>query len=220
MKILRLDGFLDLSQVDRSTLSRMMTHLEELELHSTNTFSRDDITTVVTAIGANESTKLKKLTISTSLRSVESRLVAKMATQVENLTLLFQVGEGLKKEQMRTIFEAIAACRPGKLKRLFLGFDSNLHELDAEVLARAVNNLESLEFNFRSHLTIHQAERILSVVTEAEKKVPGILSFLDGTADLYTSYYYPSDSDSASNWDPEDDYESDLDQDFNLYQEY
>ena len=141
-----------------------------------------------------------------------------MATQVENLTLLFQVGEGLKKEQMRTIFEAIAACRPGKLKRLFLGFDSNLHELDAEVVARAVNNLESLEFNFRSHLTIHQAERILSVVTEAEKKVPGILSVLDGTADFYTSN--PSDSDSASNWDPEDDYESDPDQDFNLYQEY
>ena len=218
LKILRLAGFLDLSQVDRSTLSRMMTHLEELELHSTNTFSRDDLTTVVTAIGANESTNLKKLTISTSLRSVESCLVAKMATQVENLTLLFQVGEGLKKEQMRTIFEAIAACGPIKLKRLFLGFDSNLHELDAEVLARAVNNLESLEFNFRSHLTIHQAERILSVVTEAEKKVPGILSFLDGTADFYTSN--PSDSDSASSWDPEDDYESDPDQDFNLYQEY
>ena len=197
----------------------MVTHLEELELHSTNTFSRDDITTIVTAIGANESTKLKKLTISTSLRSVDSCLVAKMATQVENLTLLFQVGEGLKKEQMRTIFEAIAACGPIKLKRLFLGFDSNLHELDAEVLARAVNNLESLEFNFRSHLTIHQAERILSVVTEAEKKVPGILSFLDGTADLYPCSY-PSDSDSASNWDPEDDYESDPDQDFNLYQEY
>ena len=33
LKILRLQGFLDLSQVDRSTLSRMMTHLEELELH-------------------------------------------------------------------------------------------------------------------------------------------------------------------------------------------
>ena len=104
------------------------------------------------------------------------------------------------------------------MKRLFLGFDSNLHELDAEILARAVNNLESLDYNFRSHLTIHQAERILSVVTDAEKKLPGILSFLDGTADLYTSN--PSDSDTASNWDPEDDYESDPDQDFNLYQEY
>ena len=71
----------------------------------------------------------------------------------------------------------------------------------------------------RYDLTIHQAERILSVVTEAEKKVPGILSFLDGTADLYPCSY-PSDSDSASNWDPEDDYESDPEQYFNLYQEY
>ena len=87
-----------------------------------------------------------------------------MATRVEDLTLLFQVGEGLKKEQMRTIFEAIAACRPGKLKRLFLGFGSNLHELDADVLAAAVNNLECFIFNWRSFLTVQQAERILSLL--------------------------------------------------------
>ena len=75
LKILRLKGFHDLSQVSRISLSRMVTQLEELELSSANTeISRNDIVTIVRTIATNETSNLKKLTIRNALRSVDSRL--------------------------------------------------------------------------------------------------------------------------------------------------
>ena len=98
---------------------------------------------------------------------------------------------------MRAIFEAIA-FGPGKLKTLYLRCRSNLHRLDADLLATAVNNLEGFRNDWPSFLTLHQAEMVLNralrttslkklcfwvsedaeymdpLVTEAEKRIPNL----------------------------------------------
>ena len=168
LKTLRLEGFHDLSQVSRSTLTKMVTHLEELELSGRLTdqsFSRDDITTIVRGIGTTETSNLKKLKISIDMRSVDSQLVAQMATRVEDLELHF-----VNEEQVRAIFGDIAT-RMGKLRRMTL--EKNclfLHKLDADIAAIALNNLESFEFDYRSghsYFTVHQTEKILHQAKKA-----------------------------------------------------
>ena len=122
LKILRLENFHDLSQVSRSTLSRMVTQVEKLELSSQRrspAFSADDITTIVRAIANNGNSNLKKLIINTDMGSVDSSLVVQMATEVEDLELHFEVREDLsvlvlingsrvREDQLRAIFGAIA----------------------------------------------------------------------------------------------------------------
>ena len=98
--------FHDFSQIRRGTLSRMVIQLEELELSSqyrSPAYSSDDLTTIVTAI-ANETSNLRRLNISTDLRSISSRLVAKMARQVEELEL----GSLKNEEQVNVLFGVIA----------------------------------------------------------------------------------------------------------------
>ena len=210
LKILRLEGFHDLSQVSRSTLSRMVTQVEKLELSSQRrspAFSTDDITTIVRAIATNENSNLKKLIINTDLRSVDSSLVVQMATEVEDLELHFEVREDLsvmilingsrvREDQLRAIFGAIAIGQfssrltrpvgPGKLRRMKLFGCSYLHTLDAHILAGAVNNLESFELDVHSDLTVQQAWCILT-----EAKMTTTLKRLRICVNNYASYLDP-----------------------------
>lgn len=231
LKILRLKGFHDLSQVSRSSLSRMVTQLEELELSSANTeISRNDIVTIVRTIATNETSNLKKLTIRTALRSVDSRLLAKMATNVHDLRLHFAVDEG----QVRAIFGTIATGPGwGKLRRMTLFGCSRLHRLDADILASAVNNLESFELNYQSFLTVHQTERILTVAkkTRTLKKlstwvnytiVPGYTSFLDPLVTEAEKIIPDLNIEKACYFDVYSDLDDDFepDPDYDIYQQY
>ena len=220
---LRLGGFHDLSQVSRTTLCKVVTQVEVLELTSTNTeLSMEDRVRIFTAIATNETTNMKKLTLCLDLRSIESWLLVKIAARVEDLTLE-TVDRKLEEEQVRAIFEAIA-IGPGNLKTFGLRCRSTLHRLDADVLARAVNNLEGFHNVWPSVLTVHQAEMVLNralhttslkelsfwvlddadyldpLVTEAKKKIP----------ELYIEKSY-SDPDSDSGSDPESDQDYEYD---------
>ena len=210
LKILRLENFHDLSQVSRSTLSRMVTQVEKLELSSQRrspAFSADDITTIVRAIANNGNSNLKKLIINTDMGSVDSSLVVQMATEVEDLELHFEVREDLsvlvlingsrvREDQLRAIFGAIAIGQfrsrltrpvgPGKLRRMKLFGCSYLHTLDAHILAGAVNNLESFELDVHSDLTVQQAWCILT-----EAKMTTTLKRLRICVNNYASYLDP-----------------------------
>ena len=191
---LRLGGFHDLSQVSRTTLCKVVTQVEVLELTSTNTeLSMEDRVRIFTAIATNETTNMKKLTLCLDLRSIESWLLVKIAARVEDLRL--ETGDEIEEQQVRAIFEAIA-IGPGNLKTFGLRCRPILHRLDADVLARAVNNLEGCHNEWPGFLTVHQAEMVLNralhttslkelsflvlddedyldpLVTEAKKKIP------------------------------------------------
>ena len=97
------------------------------------------------------------------LSLVDRCLLAKMTTHVEDLRL--QGGDILEEDQIKTIFQAIAAG-PGKLKRISLRCSSTLHRVDADVMASAVNNLECFLNDYPCSLTIHQMKRILSMALE------------------------------------------------------
>ena len=216
LKTLRLHGFHDFSQVTRTTLCKVVTQVEELDLTSRNSgLSREDRVTILTAIATNETSNLKKLTLCLDLRSIESWLLVKIAARVEDLTLE-TLDRKLEEEQVRAIFEAIA-IGPDNLKTFGLRCRSTLHRLDADILARAVNNLEGFHNGWSSVLTVHQAEMVLNralqttslkelsfwvldyadyldpLVTEANKKIPEL--------SIEKSLYYDSDSGS----DPESD---------------
>ena len=129
--------------------------------------------------------------------------------------MVIEMGK-IEEEQVRAIFEAIA-IGPGNLKTFGLRCRSTLHRLDADVLARAVNNLEGFHNVWPSVLTVPQAEMVLNralqttslkelsiwvpddadcldtLVTETKKKIPKL--------SIEKSLYYDSDSDS----DPESD---------------
>ena len=226
MRKLTLQGFHDLSLVDRSTLSTMVTKLEELTLHDFKrgpTFSRDDLVTIITAIATIETSNMKKIFLYIDLRSIDCSLLANMATKVEHLGLQCAMEE----EQLRAIFEAVAAW-PGKLKWLAVSGRSSLHRLDADILASAVSNLECFDC-WEGFVTVNQAEKILRMalksttlrrlifgvqdytsnldplVKEAEAKIPH--THVEG----YVAYS-DSDSDSDSESDLDYEYESDLDQ--------
>ena len=191
LKTLRLEGFHDFSHMSRGTLSRMVIQLEELELSSqyrSPAFSSNDLTTIVTAI-ANETSNLRRLNISTDLRLVSSRLVAKMATQVEELEL----GSLKKEEQVKVLFGVIADrwgdrwSGPGKLKRMTLRNCSHLGNIEVDTLASAVNNLESFELDCDSYLSVREIERIFQV-TKKRTALKRLSIWVYG----YVSYAYPS----------------------------
>ena len=198
----------------------MVTRVEELDLNSTKTeLLMDDRVTIVTAIATNKKTNLKKLRVCLDLSSIESWLLSKMATRLEDFSLVIGMGK-IEEEKVRTIFEAIA-IGPGNLKTLYLGCRSNLHRLDADVLATAVNNLEGFHNDLPSFLTLHQAEMALNrvlhttslkkhciwvsedadaeymdpLVREAEKRVPNL--FIQKSSRTH----FPSNADSESDQD-------------------
>ena len=165
LKTLRLQGFSDLSQVNRSTLSEMVTHLEELELSGRLTgqsFSRDDITTIVRGIATNETSNMKKLIIDTDLGSVDSRLFTQMAAKVVDLEVQSEVNE----LQAIAVFGAIAG-QAGlgtlRLRKLTLVNCLYLQKLDADVAAIALNSLEyfHLPYHQGTFFTVDQTEKIL-----------------------------------------------------------
>ena len=171
LKILRLEGFRDLSQVSRSTLTKMVTHLEELELSGRlrdQSFSRDDITTIVRGIATNETSNMKKLIIDTNLGSVDSRLFTQMVARVEDLEVQSEVNE----LQAIAVFGAIAG-QAGlgtlRLRKLTLVNCLYLQKLDADVAAIALNSLEyfSLPYHQGTFFTVYQTEKILR---QAKKK--------------------------------------------------
>ena len=165
LKTLRLQGFSDLSQVNRSTLTKMVTHLEELELSGRLTgqsFSRDDITTIVRGIATNETSNMKKLIIDTDLGSVDSRLFTQMAAKVVDLEVQSEVNE----LQAIAVFGAIAG-QAGlgtlRLRKLTLVNCLYLQKLDADVAAIALNSLEyfHLPYHQGTFFTVDQTEKIL-----------------------------------------------------------
>ena len=102
---------------------------------------RDQIGTIVEAIANTEAGTLKILRLTDiDLGLVEGSLLARMATQVEDLGLYSDVDE----DQANKIFEAIAAG-PGRLKEL--EFPRRLDDVNADILACAANKLESFYQN-------------------------------------------------------------------------
>ena len=78
----------------------------------------DKIGTIVEAIATTEAGNLKKLSLhGIDLSLVDSSLLVKMATQVEDLRL--NGVDILEEDQVKTIFQTIATG-PGKLKRMSL----------------------------------------------------------------------------------------------------
>ena len=137
-------GDVHLCQVNQHLLGRMATQmakqLEELYLcgnsNNENERMRDQIGTIVEAIANTEAGTLKILRLHTiDLSLVEDSLLARMATQVEDLQLDSDVDE----DQAKAIFEAIHVG-PGRLKELSIPTVSD--GVDANILASAVNNLE------------------------------------------------------------------------------
>ena len=232
LKILRLCGFHDLSEVSRITLERAVTQLEELELSrwtKSPPFSKDDLVTIATAIATNETSNLRKLNILfIDLRSVESWLLVEMAAHVEDLTLVFSRGE--ERRWSEALFERIDRFGPGKLKSLTLSDRAPYNSKDADVLARVVNKLECFVYVKPNILTVHQTERILSLalkkrtlrklvvwvpdytylldtlVAEAEKIIPDLYIGKPSYFDAPSAS--DSDSSSDSDWcvyEPEED---------------
>ena len=67
----------------------MVTRVKQLNLTSTNTEpSMDNRVTIVTAIATKEISNLKKLRLWIGLSSIESWLLAKMATPLEDFSLV------------------------------------------------------------------------------------------------------------------------------------
>ena len=88
LKILRLEGFHDLSEVRQSTLQRMLTQLEELEL---GRWKRSP-TLLALKIATSETSNLRKLTLGIDLKSVDSK--------VEDLKLDYEAK--VEEKQMRS----------------------------------------------------------------------------------------------------------------------
>ena len=159
-KTLRLRGSFDLSQVNGSLLRRMVTQLEDLDLWWLDVPS---IVKIVTAIATTETSNLRKLKISSDMRSVDKCLLAKMARKVEDLTLECAV------QDVIWVFEAMAKFGTRKLRRIrLIGWSTNLDELDPDILATVVNNLECFEFSSHSFLTVNQTENILSLALKTK----------------------------------------------------
>ena len=122
-----------------------MTQVEELELsygREDYTLGQDKIGTIVEAIATTKAGNLKKLSLcGVDLSLVDSCLLAKMATQVEELRLQGVISE---EDQVKAIFQSIATG-PGKLKKIKLRWRSTQHRVDAEIMATAVNNLECFD---------------------------------------------------------------------------
>lgn len=142
LKKMSLDA-VHLDQVNNHLLGRMAKQmakqLEELSLFGWGSGSehmRDQIGTIVEAIANTEAGTLKLLRLyRIDLGLVEDCLLARMATQVEDLELHSDFDE----DQANKIFEAIAAG-PGRLKEL--EFERSSDDVDADILACAANNLE------------------------------------------------------------------------------
>ena len=121
-----------------------MTQVEELEIYQSQ-YKKDKIKVVVEAIASSEAAvPLKKLHLNdVNLNSVNSELLGRMVTQVEELHLS---NELLGKKQGRAIFDAIAVG-PGKLKRLSITGGYWFERVRSDKLACAVNRLEGFEVN-------------------------------------------------------------------------
>jgi len=98
---------------------------------------------------------LKKVTLAT--RNFDVSVLAKMATQVEELDI---TNIHLNEDQKKAIFEAIVAG-PGNLKKLSV---TSVGTIDVDLLASAVNNLECFE---SIDLSVYQMEKILTKALEA-----------------------------------------------------
>ena len=182
LKKLRIDGCPNLSQVSPGLLRNMVAQLEELELkeldgdHTTPYLFRNNETVkIVTAIATTETSNLKKLNICSDMRSINYRLLSKMATKVEDLTLEYAV------ENLKTIFQISISNWPGKLRRLkVIGRSTNLDTLDADILARVANNLECFEFSHHSFLTVNQTENILSLALKTKSHLKRLHVWVQG----------------------------------------
>jgi len=159
-----------LSQVNLHLLGRMATQMATQleELHLSGTFSggpmKDQIGTIVEAIATTKPQTIRKLKANCMMdfSSVDRWVLARRTTQVEDLELdLSSSGAG----QMKAIFDAIA-LGPGRL-RDFKVISAKLSPADADVLARAVNNLEYFDNTQGDCLSIHQIEAVLRKALEA-----------------------------------------------------
>ena len=164
-----------LSQVNPHLLGRMATQmakqLERLYLHG-NIGDRSDhndscygmknqIGKIVEAIAITEAKTLKILHLNgIDFSLVDGRVLARMTTRVEELEL----GSDLNEDQTKAISETIA-LGPGRLKQLAVS--TSLNTVDADVLARAVNNLECFESDSVVFFSIQQMQKILSRALES-----------------------------------------------------
>ena len=221
-----------LSQVNHHLLGRMAMQmakqLEELQLLRRNRRMRDQIGTIVEAIANTEVGTLKTLSLhGIDLGLVEGCLLARMATQVEELKLY----SNFDQDQAKAIFEVIAAG-PGRLKKLEI--TRRLDDVDADILACAVNNLEVFYQNDSAEgsLPIGHMKKILSkalketslktlifqgerrhmksrLIKEAKKIIPYISIRPASLSDTETDSMV--DSDSGHEIESESDFESDSD---------
>ena len=165
---------------------------------------------------------MKKLSLfCIDLSLVDGCLLAKMATQVEELRLQGVISD---EDQVKAIFQTIAAG-PGKLKKIKLRWRSTLHRVDADIMASAVNNLECFDSDWPGFLTTSQMNKILTkalqttslkelsfwvrrnksrldpdLIREAEKVIPSIYiersdSLPDSDSDLDSVLDSESDAD-------------------------
>ena len=147
----------------------MVTQVEELHIYQDfgpkARYKKDMLKGIIEAIAASEAeVPLKKLHLDeVNLNSVNSELLGRMVTQVEELDIEREL---LGKKQGRAIFDAIA-FGPGKLKRLSITGGYWLDRVRSDKLACAVNRLEG--FEAFTNLSRRKIEKILTKAFEGTR---------------------------------------------------
>jgi len=150
----------NLSLVDPELLAQAVTQLEEVGFGDTwlgyTQSTPQQVTAICTAIRGNSQLKRLKLW-DNKLSSVNSDILAQAVTQLEEVVLR---DTHLTTQQVTTICTAMTGN--SKLKKLNLS-QNNLSSVDANILAKAVTQLEEVGIGF-THLTPHQVGAILTAL--------------------------------------------------------
>ena len=150
----------DLSDVNHNGLALMVTDLVALDLTETK-LCKEQVDAIFSKL-AESPGKLKKLVLEgIDLREVEAELIAGMVTEVKWLNIK---GTRLTTIQLDQIFETLAEG-PGNLRNLKIDYN-DLRGVDPDVMANAVNRLDSVSMSDMPFLTRYQMKTILTQALE------------------------------------------------------